>query len=42
MVLFYILIGGYMTLITSIAFVASRSIDGVNMDDSVTSALHSL
>lgn len=42
MILFYILIGGYTTLITSMAFVVSRSIDGVNMDDSITSALHSL
>ncbi len=42
MVLFYIFIGGYMTLITGIGYVAARSMNGEYINDSVTNALHNL
>ena len=42
MVLFYIFIGGYMTLITGIGYIAARSMDGEYINDSVRNVLHSL
>ena len=42
MILFYIFVGGYVTLITGIGYIASRCVNEEYINDNIKNVLHSL